>query len=162
MKHGVVDEHYLAIKGDRSDTSYYRLSAASSASLKREPFCEAAERAKGRAQSAMSAPMCGFKPSKLCTLEFMNERPQIVKHLQTSTTKLITSSPPTPVPSPSDAIKQTIEVSLEPERLERLDVTPAPTDLTMTDWQQEFEFNRQESVLDAWDCEVDDLGNDLW
>ena len=32
----------------------------------------------------------------------------------------------------------------------------------MTDWQQEFEFNHQESVLDPWDCEVDENGNDLW
>lgn len=106
--------------------------------------------------------MRGPKPSKLCTLEFMNERPQIVKHLRTNSPEIITFSPPTPVLSPSDSIEQTIEVPPEPDRLERLDITPAPTDLTMTDWQQEFEFNHQESVLDAWDCEVDDLGNDLW
>ena len=60
--------------------------------------------------------------------------------------------------SASTSIEQPIEVPPEPEYLEALAVTPAPTELTMTDWQQEFAFNHQESVLDPWDCEVDEIG----
>ena len=92
----------------------------------------------------------------------MHERPQIIKRQSPRMPEPIASPPPAPGPEPSDSIEQLIEVPPEPERLEVLDVIPAPADLTMTDWQQEFEFNHQESVLDTWDGEVDENGNDLW